>query len=157
MGYSHSMSAEIPFKSGVSIDAALAALKPLSDYCGWRLDDLLNNDLSGNDSIELTVEEDIVLYMSIYTCGEVSYSYPEHVCAFAEHLRNLAEAEAIELRNHDTGDLEGVISTFWYGDPDEVKAAQRIHAWQEAADLLRSVGTPEEVLSNTATLGGFAS
>lgn len=114
------------------------------------------NDLPGDDSIELTVEEDFILDMSICTSGEVSHSYPEHVCAFAEHLRDIAEAGAIELRDHDTGDLEGAISTIWYGDPDEVIAAQRIYAWQEAADLLWSVGTPEEVLSTMATLGGFA-
>lgn len=156
MGYSHSMNSEIAFKPGVSVDAALTALLPLSDYCGWRRDDLLKNDLPGDDSIELTIEEDIILYMSIYTCGEVSHSYPELVCAFAEHLRDIAEAGMIELRDHDTGDLEAAISTIWYGDPDEVKAAQRIHAWQEAAALLRSVGTPEDLLNAMATLGEFA-
>lgn len=43
MGYSHSMNAEIAFKPGVSINAALTALQPLSEYCGWRRDDLLKN------------------------------------------------------------------------------------------------------------------
>ncbi len=156
MGYDHSMNVEIDFKPGVSIDAALAALKPLSDYCGWEREGLLRNKLSGDDSIEITVEEDAILHMSIYTCGEVSHSYPDLVRDFAERLRGIAEAGSIELRDHDTGDLENAISTIWYGDPDEVVAAQRVDAWQEAAALLQGVGTSEEVLKAMATIGGFS-
>ena len=156
MGYDHSLNAEIDFKPAVSVDDVLFSLHPLMDYFGWRKEEILENGLDGENSVVITENGDAVQHLSIYTCGDVGYSFPNVVQAFAEKLAPLTKAGFIELRDHDTGDLENAIHKIWYGNPDEVMQAQRIHAWHEACGLLRAVGVAEETIVLMAIQGGFA-
>jgi hypothetical protein len=155
MGYEHSLNAEINFKPGVTIEAALLALKPLSDYCNWTEQALLANKLPQDDSVVITTEDGVIHHLSLYSGGEVSHSFPDLVDAFAKNLSTIAEPGMIKLRDHDTGDLENAISVIWYGDPAEVAQAQRLYAWHESAVMLRDVGTSEFVLTAMASIGGF--
>lgn len=156
MGYDHSLNAEINFKPAVSIDDVLLCLHPLLDYFEWTKEELLENRLDSDNSVEITENGDAVQHLSIYTCGEVGYSFPDTVQVFANNLAPLAEPGFIELRDHDTGDLENAIHKIWYGDPDEVSQARRIHAWHEACGILREVGVAEETITLMAIQGGFA-
>lgn len=152
MGYDHSLNAAVYFKPAVKIVDALSSLTPLSDYFGWTLADLLENHLDNENSVQITADDGVITHLSIYTCGEVGHSFSDLVQAFAEKLSAIATPSSIELRDHDTGDLENAIQLIWYGDPDEVVQAQRVHAWHEAAAALRGVGIAEDVLTKVASL-----
>lgn len=156
MGYEHSMSAEINFKLGVTIEQALTALQPLSSYHGWDESELVSGiGLPGDDTVNITVEEGPITRMSIYSCGEVGHSYSDLVEAFAAKLEHITEPGTIELRDHDTGDLDNAISTIWFGDPAEMLAAQRMDSWAKAQSLLRDAGVSDAMLNTFAALGQF--
>lgn len=156
MGYDHSLNAGINFKPAVSMDDVFSCLHPLLDYFGWTGEDILENRLEYDNSFEITENGDAVQHLSIYTSGEVGDSFPDVVQAFAKHLAPLAKPGVIELRDRDTGDLENAIHKIWYGNPDQVVQAQRLHAWHEACELLRAVGIAEETITLMAIQGGFA-
>jgi hypothetical protein len=147
MGYDHSMRAEVTFKPGISVTQALNALGPLVEYRGWAEEDLIMGvQLRDNDRVDITAANGDIQHLSIYTSGEVCHSYHELVDKVAEHLGSIAEAGSIELRNHDTGDLENAITTIWYGEPSAVAAAKRSHAWSQAQEALRVAGVSETAL-----------
>jgi len=154
--YDHSLNAEIHFMPGVSVDAAILALKPLADSRGWTSENILAKNLSNDDKVALIAEGEVIQHLSLYTCGDASHLFASHVEAFAEKLKEIAEPGFIELHDHDTGDVANAITTYWYGDPIEVAQAQRLHAWHASAARLRDVGIPPTVLAAMASIGGFS-
>lgn len=147
MGFSHSMTADVAFKPGVTVNQAIAALAPLSKYHGWIEADLIAGvQLYGEDRADITELNGEIQQLTIYTSGEVVHSYQDFVDAFAKELESIAEAGSIELRDHDTGDLENAITKIWYGEPSEVAAAKLSHAWIQAEVLMRAAGVSEIAL-----------
>jgi hypothetical protein len=155
MGYEHGLHAEVDFKPGVTLDAALSALEPLSEYRNWTQEAILANKLPRDDTVVITIAAGFIQHLSIYSNGQVSYSFADLVDTFATNLNAIAEPGCMELHDYDTADLHNAISYIWYGDPDEVAQARRTNAWKKSAELLRSVNIPQTMLDAMASIGGF--
>lgn len=146
--YDHTMNANITFKNGVTIEAAVIALTPLMRHFSWTREQILEqSSLGGQDFVQIYMAGVNTRSMVIHTCGDVGDSYRSVLIEFAGNLSTLAEPGQVELSNHDTADLEHAIEKIWYGEPAAVTDAQLKCAWLAASDALRAAAVPESTLT----------
>jgi hypothetical protein len=152
MGYDHSLTAHISFKAGVTTDVFLLALEPLTTSNDWNPEGILSDDLPGEDIVAIEFIDGYVSKVELRTAGEVPHNFIDTVQEFADGLELLAQAGYIDLRNHDTGDLDISISKIWYGLPYDIESAKKMHACDQAANLLAAAGLPDVVVNAVRAL-----
>lgn len=153
MSYDHSMNASIKLLPPVGVEAALLMLQPLADYFDWTQNEIVSNELTGDHTVEFIIAADQVTQINLFTCGEVPYDFPKIVDAFASSLTDYAEPGYIDLRDHETGDLDNAIATIWYGKELPVAQAKRLHAWYLSCNLMESADVPDAVMGMMKALG----
>jgi len=150
MGYSHEMVAEISAHPGVTVEALDKALKPLTDY--WGFDSLIEYEGSSGSgpmgetwTFQRTKNEQGLdcLRLHLWTEGSVGYGYADLVKQCAENLSGLCVADHFTLIDFDAPPDEAT-QRIWFGDPQEVKIAERKLAWELAKHKLSDGGYSEE-------------
>lgn len=155
MGFDHSMNASVDFKPNVTIDMVINALEPIATYNNWTREDIINENLKGDDEFTFEEVSGQVTSIDLYTCGEVCYSYKSLVEQFAENLKEIAQPGRIEFRDHDTGDLENAISDIWFGAEPELGAAIQAYEWSNAVHQLCAAGISIDTINAMGALAGL--
>ncbi|OZA27085.1 MAG: hypothetical protein B7X93_09670 [Hydrogenophilales bacterium 17-61-9] len=139
MGYDHSMCLHAQVKSGVTVDQVAEVIKPLLEYWGAEIN---SEESSFNNKFSFDPETGD---LDVETAGEVGYGYRDLVEEAASRLSQIVEgAGEIELRNHDTGDLDNAISVIEFGPSDEaIKAYIEKRDIDEGLELMK-LHLPEE-------------
>lgn len=132
MGFEHSMSFSAKFKPGTTPKIVATALQPVLGYSGY--DESFN--VAGDDEISYNQETGDLDW---YSAGEVGWNFCESVQEMAKNLSGFViEPGEIELRNHDTGDLENAISHYFFGPSENaIKRYQADKYMTEALELLQ--------------------
>jgi len=145
MSYAHSMSADIDFKKGVSVEQIREALLPLIGY--WLPKDEISE--TRLDELDfLTVESNFRGNYSvlIHTEGEVGYAYEDIIRECANNLTDLCKATYFRLYDHSYGDMETGITYIWAGHPDDIKIEKAWKGWDTASRIMAEHGYDDEFL-----------
>jgi len=120
MGYEHSMSVEVAFKKGVTIEQIASAFKPILEYLEI---DPLKGKMHGDN--EFTFDPATGGFY-LFTGGGVSCGFADMVEEVINDLGPLcSEAGELTLKDFDTADLKNAITTFVFGPSDDAIAQYR--------------------------------
>ena len=145
MSFDHSMSLFAEVKEGVSNDQVLEVLMPVLKVFGAK-------DGESVYGCDFNFDEES-REVSLDTYGEVGDSFYETLKTVASNLNGIvSEAGGLELRDHDTGDLDNAVSPIFFGpseeainayvrkrDIDQALALMMDHVGEEKIEAIRAL------------------
>lgn len=145
MSFDHSMSLFAEVKEGVGKDQVLEALMPVLKIFDAK-------DGKSGDGCDFTFDEEgRKVFLDTY--GDVGDSFDDALKSVASNLNGIVSgAGKLELRDHDTGDLDNAVIPMFFGPSEEAINAYRRKRDIDQALALMSDHVGEEKIETIRAL-----